>query len=194
MPLYGAMQCRVTTEDPERISLRITVKFRRIVHPRDLAFAWTGEPPTRGGACGLLRFSAGEGHRVGQGLAGSVPAHGSGAARIPDSRRHHQHPVLSRMSLIIRRSGPAKSQLRFWMIRRSCSGFAARRSCYAPASYLGDVILNGNPEVKGKKFRRSLSRRWSGHPGNGSAGGTRQLLQKLGPKNLQPGRAKKSAC
>jgi pyruvate carboxylase len=52
-------------------------------------------------------------------------------------------------------------------------------------SYLGDVILNGNPEVKGKQTPKSLEK--AAAPllsGIETPGGTRQLLQKLGPKRF----------
>jgi pyruvate carboxylase len=52
-------------------------------------------------------------------------------------------------------------------------------------SYLGDVILNGNPEVKGKKaseVRDSVVIPRA--PAMEIAPGTRQLLQKLGPKKF----------
>ena len=52
-------------------------------------------------------------------------------------------------------------------------------------SYLGDVILNGNPEVKGKKppevFEQAVN---PSAPGITPPAGTRQLLQKLGPKKF----------
>jgi len=52
-------------------------------------------------------------------------------------------------------------------------------------SYLGDVILNGNPEVKGKKppeaFEQAVI---PSVPGITPPAGTRQLLQKLGPKKF----------
>jgi pyruvate carboxylase len=52
-------------------------------------------------------------------------------------------------------------------------------------SYLGDVILNGNPEVKGKPvpttFEQPVLPRV---PGVEPPPGTRQLLQKLGPKKF----------
>ncbi len=52
-------------------------------------------------------------------------------------------------------------------------------------SYLGDVILNGNPEVKGKP----VSQVWEkavlpSVPGIEPPAGTRQMLQKLGPKKF----------
>jgi pyruvate carboxylase len=52
-------------------------------------------------------------------------------------------------------------------------------------SYLGDVILNGNPEVKGKRVPESLEPPvLPGVPGIQPPAGSRQLLQKLGPKKF----------
>src|ERR1700756_2337079 len=50
-------------------------------------------------------------------------------------------------------------------------------------SYLGDVILNGNPEVKGKKRPEAIEKAViPSSPGIVPPPGTRQLLKKLGPK------------
>jgi pyruvate carboxylase len=52
-------------------------------------------------------------------------------------------------------------------------------------SYLGDVILNGNPEVKGKAVPKELeSPALPFVPGIVPPAGTRQLLQRLGPKRF----------
>jgi len=52
-------------------------------------------------------------------------------------------------------------------------------------SYLGDVILNGNPEVKGKPVPKALEKETlPSVPGIEPPPGTRQLLQKLGPKKF----------
>jgi len=52
-------------------------------------------------------------------------------------------------------------------------------------SYLGDVILNGNPEVKGKAVPKGLEQATlPSVPGINPPPGTRQLLQKLGPKRF----------
>jgi pyruvate carboxylase len=52
-------------------------------------------------------------------------------------------------------------------------------------SYLGDVILNGNPEVKGKKVPEEIEKApVPAVPGIAPPQGTRQLLQKLGPKKF----------
>lgn len=51
--------------------------------------------------------------------------------------------------------------------------------------YLGDVILNGNPEVKGKKSPEGLSNPVIPQFEKGEVpAGTRQLLQKLGPRGF----------
>jgi pyruvate carboxylase len=52
-------------------------------------------------------------------------------------------------------------------------------------SYLGDVILNGNPEVKGKPVPKALEKATlPSVPGIDLPPGTRQLLQRLGPKKF----------
>jgi pyruvate carboxylase len=52
-------------------------------------------------------------------------------------------------------------------------------------SYIGDVILNGNPEVKGKQIPKELESAVApAVPGIEAPSGTRQLLQKLGPKRF----------
>jgi pyruvate carboxylase len=52
-------------------------------------------------------------------------------------------------------------------------------------SYLGDVILNGNSEVKGKEIPKELETAVvPASPGITPPSGTRQLLKKLGPKKF----------
>jgi pyruvate carboxylase len=52
-------------------------------------------------------------------------------------------------------------------------------------SYLGDVILNGNPEVKGKQGPKEIETAVvPATPAGKPPAGTRQLLQKLGPKKF----------
>jgi pyruvate carboxylase len=52
-------------------------------------------------------------------------------------------------------------------------------------SYLGDVILNGNPEVKGKRIPEVIEKApLPSVPHITPPAGTRQLLQKLGPKKF----------
>src|ERR1700692_1914071 len=71
------------------------------------------------------------------------------------------------------------------MTRRSFFVFA--RAAIAPKllSYLGDVILNGNPEVKGKKAPESREPPVvPATPVMDIPTGTRQLLHKLGPEKF----------
>ncbi|MGC1618848.1 MAG: pyruvate carboxylase [Candidatus Acidiferrum sp.] len=52
-------------------------------------------------------------------------------------------------------------------------------------SYLGDVILNGNPEVMGKEIPKALEKAvLPSVPGIEPPAGTRQMLRKLGPKKF----------
>src|SRR5437899_5306744 len=52
-------------------------------------------------------------------------------------------------------------------------------------SYLGDVILNGNPEVKGKQVPKEIEAAViPAAPVGNPPAGSRQLLQKLGPKKF----------
>jgi pyruvate carboxylase len=52
-------------------------------------------------------------------------------------------------------------------------------------SYLGEVLLNGNPEVKGKKGPEKIEKATvPAVPGIAPPAGTRQLLQRLGPKKF----------
>jgi pyruvate carboxylase len=52
-------------------------------------------------------------------------------------------------------------------------------------SYVGDIILNGNPEVKGKPVPEEIEKApLPAVPGIAPASGTRQLLKKLGPKKF----------
>ncbi|HWF66123.1 MAG TPA: pyruvate carboxylase, partial [Acidobacteriaceae bacterium] len=52
-------------------------------------------------------------------------------------------------------------------------------------SYLGDVILNGNPEIRGKQIPKVLEKAvLPSVPGIEPPAGTRQLLRKLGPKKF----------
>src|ERR1700675_349227 len=58
-------------------------------------------------------------------------------------------------------------------------------------SYLGDVILNGNPEVKGKERPGQIEKAViPSVPGIEPPAGTRQLLKKLGPKKFAGGARK----
>ena len=90
-----ALQCRITTEDPEnnfmpglwahhRLSRR-----GRLRHPPRRRHRLFGR-----GHHALLRSAAGQGHRLGADAAGSDRAHGPRAARVPHPRRRDQSHFL----------------------------------------------------------------------------------------------------
>ena len=87
---------------------------------------------------------------------------------------------------ITRAFAPAKSRPHSSTIRRNFSDFPPRGDRATKLlSYLGDVILNGNPEVKGKKVPELLEAVvLPDVPGIEPPTGTRQMLQKLGPKKF----------
>ena len=62
-------------------------------------------------------------------------------------------------------------------------------------SYVGDVILNGNPEVKGKKLPEELEKAVLPKvPGMEPPAGTRQLLRKMGARKFAAWLARKNGC
>jgi len=89
-----ALQCRVTTEDPEnnfnpRLRQDRGVSQRgRLRHP-----ARRGYRLFRCGDHALLRLAAGQGHRLGAFERGGGAAHGSRAARVPRARAGDQPAV-----------------------------------------------------------------------------------------------------
>ena len=87
------------------------------------------------------------------------------------------------MSSAIRASATASSPRRF--STNSPSYFISPSAPTAPPSccgFIGDVILNGNPQVKGRKAPESFPPPFLPHDDRTAPPpGTRQLLQKLGP-------------
>ena len=155
------MQCRVTTEDPEnnfipdygRITayrspggLRHPARCRHGLHRRDHH--------------ALLRFAAGEGDGLGADARGNHRAHASRAVGIPRARRRDQpalprpgdHAPAVRAAATTRPSSSTR--------RRSCSvsraSAIARRAC---CSFIGDVIVNGNPGGEGPRAPAAQRRR-----------------------------------
>ena len=95
VPLYGAaLQCRVTTEDPENHFAPDYGSISTYRSPAGSAFGSMAALPYSGALLsGVLRFAARESDRVGHHAAGGVPAHGPRAARIPHPRRENQYSV-----------------------------------------------------------------------------------------------------
>ena len=62
-------------------------------------------------------------------------------------------------------------------------------------SYLGDVIVNGNPEVKGKRYPRTIERRRClRFPESRRQRERANCCRNWDQESLPRGRAKKSAC
>ena len=134
---YGfAMQCRVTTEDPEN---RFLPDYGRIAHYRsagglgvrlDAGTAFSGAVVTP-----LLRFAAGQGHGLGTAIHRRGPAHGTRPAGIPHPRREDQHSVSDQpghaSQVHRRRLHDALHRRNARAVRVRSRGRIARRSCSA---------------------------------------------------------------
>ncbi|SPF51992.1 hypothetical protein SBA4_480017 [Candidatus Sulfopaludibacter sp. SbA4] len=98
IPLYGyALQCRITTEDPAN---NFVPDYGKLSQAFNIPLAGGIRDPAgrriglqRRGDHAVLRFAAGENHRVGPRIPPRMPAHGSRPARIPRARREDQHSV-----------------------------------------------------------------------------------------------------
>jgi len=162
LPLYGAaLQCRVTTEDPEKNFAPDYGKIRLNRSPAGFGIRLDGGTAYAGAVLAAYYDSlARESHRLGLNLP-------EACQRMDRALREFAFAaskptfLSSRTSSTIRGSAPAKSPLLSRRLPRTLSHFQPRRSRHQIASYLGDVILNGNPEVKGKKVPETSSRRSS---------------------------------
>ena len=90
-----ALQCRITTEDPEnqlhpRLRAHHRLPRRR---PASASGSTAARPTPAAVITPVLRLAAGEGHRLGADPRGGGPAHGPGAARVPHPRSEDQPPV-----------------------------------------------------------------------------------------------------
>ncbi len=187
IPLYGAaLQCRVTTEDPEK---NFAPDYGRISTYRSPAgfgirldggtayagallaayydsllvkvTAWGTNLPE---ACQRMDRALRE-FRI-RGVKTNIP--------FLENVVNHPHFRASKVTTSFLDDSP--ELFRF-------SGRADRATKLL--SYVGDVILNGNPEVKGKNLPASTEKApLPAVPAIAPPAGTRQLLQKLGPKKF----------
>ncbi len=189
VPLYGyALQCRITTEDPAN---NFTPDYGK--HPHlPLARRFRHPPRWRLGLRrrhhhALLRFAAGQGHRLRRAIstrpatAWTAPsASSASAASTPTSRS-------SKTSSTTPLSRPAKSPPRSSTRIPSSSSYAPRKDRATKLlTYLGEVIVNGNPEVAGKP--RPLRFQPAPVPPRIPATpppGTRQMLDRTRPRRIR---------
>jgi pyruvate carboxylase len=187
VPLYGAaLQCRVTTEDPERGFAPDYGKISTYRSPAGFGIRLDGGTAYAGAVLAAYYDS----------LLVKVTAWGKDlpeacrrmdralrefrirgvTTNIPFVENVVNHPRFRAGEITTSFLDDSPELFRF-----SRRGDRATRLL----SYLGDVILNGNPEVKGKKVPEGLEPAVvPATPAMDPPPGTRQLLQKLGPKGF----------
>jgi len=184
MPLYGyALQCRVTTEDPQNNFVPDYGKIHTYRSPAGFGLRLDGASAYGGAVISpyydslLVKVTAWGREfrhacqRMDRGLR-EFRVRGV-KTNIPFLENVVNHPVFQ--------SGRATT--RFIEETPGLFAFLQRRDrATRLLTYLGEVIVNGNPEVKGKpapeQFRRAPA---PPHDPQRPAPGTRQILEKLGP-------------
>jgi pyruvate carboxylase len=188
VPLYGsALQCRVTTEDPEKNFAPDYGKISTYRSPAGFGIRLDGGTAYAGAVLAayydslLVKVTAWGGNlpeacqRMDRALR-EFRIRGV-KTNIPFLENVVNHPRFRGGEVTTSFLDESPELFRF-------TGRADRATKLL--SYLGDVILNGNPEVKGKKAPENPEAAVLPHhdPGIQPSPGTRQLLQKLGPKKF----------
>jgi pyruvate carboxylase len=187
VPLYGAaLQCRVTTEDPERNFAPDYGKISTYRSPAGFGIRLDGGTAYAGALLAAYYDS----------LLVKVTAWGK---NLPEACRRMDRALREFRIRGVTTNIPFVENVvnhprfRAGEITTSFLDDSPELFRFPPRgdratkllSYLGDVILNGNPEVKGKKLPESLEAAVvPTAPGIEPPAGTRQLLQKLGPKKF----------
>ncbi len=146
------MQCRITTEDPENNFLPDYGRLTTYRSPGGFAVRLDGGNGF-GGAVITPYFDSllVKVHDVGSDLQGEHPPHGPGLARVSRARREDQYPVPRKSHQPPQFRGRRRDDDVYRQHAGTCSASVARRDRATKIlSYLGDVIINGRPEVKGK--------------------------------------------
>ncbi len=146
-----AVQARITTEDPDN---KFMPSYGKILTYRSAAGfgirldGGMGDTGARHHA--VLRFPAGQAHRLRAVLRHRAPAHGPRAARVPHPRREDEHPLPGKRhpqrDLPHRPGHDHGSSTPPRSSSSSRAAATAPRSC-SPSSR--DVTVNGNPQAKG---------------------------------------------
>jgi pyruvate carboxylase len=187
VPLYGAaLQCRVTTEDPERNFAPDYGKLTTYRSPAGFGIRLDGGTAYAGAVLAAYYDS----------LLVKVTAWGT---KLPEACQRMDRALREFRIRGVKTNIPFLENVvnhpRFRagevttsfldespeLFRLQSRGDRATKLL----SYLGDVILNSNPEVKGKPIPKALEKATlPSVPGIEPPPGTRQLLQKLGPKKF----------
>src|SRR5229473_1805632 len=184
IPLYGAaLQCRVTTEDPEKNFAPDYGKLTTYRSPAGFGIRLDGGTAYAGASLApyydslLVKITAwnttleGACHRMDRALR-EFRIRGV-KTNIPFVENVVNHPKF--------RAGEVTTSFLDESPELFCFPSRGDRATKL-LSYLGDVILNGNPEVKGKQIPKELEAAViPATPAGQPPAGTRQLLQKLGP-------------
>src|SRR6202049_3486138 len=187
VPLYGAaLQCRVTTEDPEKNFAPDYVKLTTYRSPAGFGIRLDGGTAYDGAVLAAYYDS----------LLVKVTAWGT---KLPEACQRMDRSLREFRIRGVKTNIPFLENVvnhpRFRagevttsflddspeLFKLQSRGDRATKLL----SYLGDMILNGNPEVKGKPVPKALEKAaLPSVPGIDPPPGTRQLLQKLGPKKF----------
>ncbi len=184
IPLYGAaLQCRVTTEDPEKNFAPDYGRISTYRSPAGFGIRLDGGTAYAGALLAAYYDS----------LLVKVTAWG---ANLPEACQRMDRALrefrirgvktnIPFLENVVNHSRFRASEATTSFLDESpelfrFSGRADRATKLL--SYLGDVILNGNPEVKGKSLPSNIEKPpLPAVPGIVPPAGSRQLLQKLGP-------------
>ena len=199
IPLYGsALQCRVTTEDPANNFAPDYGKISTYRSPAGFGIRLDGGTAYAGAVSPVLRFAAGEGDGLGQRLPEALPAHGSRPAGVSHSRRQDEYSIRRKCRKSSEDSAAGEVTTSFLDDSPELFRFRAR----------GDRATK-TADLSGRRDRerQSGSEREEG-PGTrfeapavpahdlptDAPPGTRQLLQKLGPKKFAAVGTKRKAA
>src|SRR5882762_3088933 len=187
LPLYGsALQCRVTTEDPEKNFAPDYGKISTYRSPAGFGIRLDGGTAYAGALLAAYYDS----------LLVKVTAWG---LNLPEACQRMDRALrefrirgvktnIPFLENVVNHSRFRSGEVTTAFLDESPELFRiASRGDRATKllSYLGDVILNGNPEVKGKKIPEAFDPAVLPNvPGIEPPSGSRQLLQKLGPKKF----------
>jgi pyruvate carboxylase len=187
IPLYGAaLQCRVTTEDPEKNFAPDYGKISTYRSPAGFGIRLDGGTAYAGAQLAAYYDS----------LLVKVTAWGT---KLPEACQRMDRALrefrirgvktnIPFLENVVNHPRFAAGEVTTSFLDESPELFQLQARADRATkllSYLGDVILNGNPEVKGKTVPSAIEKAMlPSVPGIKPPAGTRQLLLKLGPKKF----------
>ena len=181
-----ALQCRITTEDPEN---NFIPDYGRITAYRspagfgirlDGGTAYSGAVITRSYDSLLVKVTA-----WAPSAEETIARMDRALCGVPHPRRRDQPRASSSSSSRIRASRAATTRRASSTRRRSCSPPETRDRATKLLTYIGDVIVNGHPEAAGPARGRRSALPAKPPPrvdAATAAPGTRQRLDELGPQ------------